>query len=94
MEKATSTWTTTNRVLEREKACCCGVFLTAGTGAAAAITIYDGVNNTGEVRFVGRTLANTTILAAPRVHIPCRNGIYVEISGAGAGALIQHRREE
>lgn len=67
----------------------CAVLLTAGTGAAADITLYDNPStNSGTVLCVVRALTGTSFAWVPPCSYVAGTGIYADINGTGANATV------
>ena len=58
--------------------------------AAAVLTIYDGVDNTGPVICKLVAAANGISAVTPDVMVPTATGIYAEISGTGANFVVYY----
>ena len=58
--------------------------------AAAVLTVYDGVDNTGPVIAKLVAIANGYSVATPDVTVPTATGIYAEISGTGANFVVYY----
>jgi NAD(P)H-hydrate repair Nnr-like enzyme with NAD(P)H-hydrate dehydratase domain len=58
--------------------------------AAAVLTIYDGVDNSGPVIARLVAAANGVSAVTPDVMVPTATGIYAEVSGTGANYVVYY----
>lgn len=66
-----------------------GALLTPGS-AASALKIYDGTDNTGELKAELAGVANGASIPTPNLDILCTVGLYVEITGTAAIGYIYY----
>lgn len=65
------------------------VLLTAGDAAAASVVLYDNASAaSGTILATLKAAQGTTVQWSPSSSYSCANGIYADITGAGAAAYV------
>lgn len=87
-------WVTDDQVVVNVPVKLVAVVLTATSGGAASATIYDGVNDDGEIVAVVKALANTTFSMEFYGGVHITTGIYVDLGSNVQGLLVVYEPEE
>jgi len=85
---AYSKWVTDNELVVNIPINLKAIVLSATAAGAATATIYDGINDTGEVVAVVKALANSTLPMEFYGGVHISTGIYVELAGNYEGLLV------
>lgn len=83
---------TADGIVKAANGALCAVLLTAGDAAAASIVLYDNASAaSGTVLATIKAATGTSVQWTPAASYVFTNGIYADITGAGAAAYVVYR---